>query len=96
MTKAIEDCKRSAQNGDTVSVHYVGKLTNGNQFDSSLDRGVPISFRLGSGQVIRGWEEGILGMCIGEKRSLHIPSSLGYGLRGIGPIPANSDLGMFS
>lgn len=90
----MEKCQYKAKNGDNVSVHYTGKLSNGKEFDSSFNRGVPIEFELGSGMVIPGWEQGILGMCIGEQRTLNIPAELGYGSRAIGPIPANSDLGM--
>lgn len=84
---------RGAQNGDTVFVHYTGTLENGTKFDSSLDRGKPFSFVLGSGQVIRGWEQGVLGMKVGEKRMLTIAPELAYGSRGIGSmIPPNSTL----
>ncbi|OVF04500.1 putative Tacrolimus-binding protein [Clavispora lusitaniae] len=88
----VSDCKVKAKNGNTVSVHYSGYLTDGTQFDSSYNRGSPISFTLGSGQVIQGWEQGIHNMCVGEKRKLTIPPSLGYGNRNVGPIPANSEL----
>lgn len=90
------DCVRKSQDGDSVSVHYRGALDNGYEFDSSFSRGVPIDFKLGAGQVIRGWEIGILDMCIGEKRTLVIPPEYGYGARGIGPIPANAVLRMFN
>lgn len=91
----MSDCKVKAKNGNTVSVHYLGYLTDGTQFDSSYNRGSPISFTLGSGQVIQGWEQGIHNMCVGEKRKLTIPPSLGYGNRNVGPIPANSELSMY-
>ena len=79
--------------GQTVSVHYTGWLENGTKFDSSLDRGRPFEFRLGGGQVIRGWDEGVAGMKAGEKRKLTIPSNLGYGSRGAGGlIPPNATL----
>src|SRR5262249_40199769 len=83
-----------AKAGQTVQVHYTGKLTNGQKFDSSYDRGKPIEFVLGKGQVIKGWEEGIAGMKKGEKRHLIIPPQLGYGDRGTpgGPIPPNATL----
>lgn len=83
---------REALSGNVVVVHYTGKLTNGKVFDSSLDRKQPFSFRLGGGQVILGWEKGILGMKEGGKRKLTIPPKYGYGGRAVGPIPANSTL----
>ncbi|MBA0549225.1 hypothetical protein Golob_020273, partial [Gossypium lobatum] len=68
-----------------------GKLTDGTVFDSSFERGDPIEFELGSGQVIKGWDQGLLGMCVGEKRKLKIPAKLGYGDHGSPPkIPGNS------
>ncbi|MCZ8342825.1 MAG: FKBP-type peptidyl-prolyl cis-trans isomerase [Leptospira sp.] len=92
----IQDTKqglgREAIRGNTVVVHYTGKLMNGKVFDSSVDRGEPFSFVLGQGQVIQGWERGILGMKEGGKRKLTIPPNLGYGTRPVGPIPANSTL----
>jgi len=81
-----------AKIGDTVSVDYVGTLTDGTQFDSSVDRGVPFEFKLGENSVIQGWEQGLLGMKVGGKRKLTIPPSLGYGERATGSIPANSTL----
>jgi FKBP-type peptidyl-prolyl cis-trans isomerase len=83
-----------ATKGKTVSVHYTGTLTNGTKFDSSLDRGRPIEFVLGSGQVIKGWDQGIDGMKVGGKRKLTIPPELAYGARGTpgGPIPPNATL----
>jgi FKBP-type peptidyl-prolyl cis-trans isomerase len=82
-----------AEKGKTVSVHYTGKLLNGNKFDSSVDRGQPFEFGLGAGQVIQGWDEGIALMSVGEKGILLIPSALGYGTRGAGSsIPPNSVL----
>lgn len=85
---------KEAKAGDTVSVHYTGWLTNGTKFDSSLDRGRPFSFLLGAGQVIQGWDKGVLGMKAGEKRKLTIPANLGYGEGGTpgGPIPPNATL----
>ena len=78
--------------GDTVSVHYVGTLTNGTKFDSSYDRGQTFAFRIGAGQVIAGWDQGIPGMKVGGKRRLTIPPSLAYGNEARGSIPANSTL----
>ena len=79
--------------GKNVSVHYTGWLTDGTKFDSSVDRGQPFQFPLGAGRVIRGWDEGVAGMKIGEKRRLTIPSHMGYGERGAGGvIPPNATL----
>lgn len=78
--------------GDKVSVHYTGWLENGTKFDSSLDRGEPLTFTLGAGQVIQGWDQGVLGMQIGEKRKLTISPEMAYGTRGVGPIPPNATL----
>ena len=81
-----------AEGGKRVSVHYTGWLTDGTKFDSSVDRNEPFMFELGSGQVIRGWDEGVKGMRVGGKRKLTIPSDLAYGPEGRGPIPANATL----
>ena len=81
-----------AQNGQMLTVHYTGTLQNGTKFDSSVDRGKPYQFRLGSGSVIKGWDEGLLGMKIGGKRKLTIPAALGYGARGTPNIPPNYTL----
>lgn len=81
-----------AQKGDTLTVHYVGRLPDGKVFDSSVDRGQPFTFILGSGQVIRGWDEGMVGMHVGGQRKLTIAPDYGYGAQGIGPIPPNSTL----
>lgn len=86
-------CSRKTQNGDHVSMHYRGTLhADGTQFDASYDRGQPLDFALGTGRVIKGWDQGLLDMCIGEKRRLTIAPELGYGDRSVGPIPANSVL----
>ena len=81
-----------AESGKQVSVHYTGWLTDNTKFDSSVDRGQPFDFVLGQGQVIRGWDEGVRGMRVHGKRRLTIPSDLGYGPRGQGPIPPNATL----
>lgn len=78
--------------GTMVKAHYTGKLLDGTKFDSSIDRGEPISFPVGSGRVIKGWDEAFLGMTKGEKRTLIIPSNLGYGPSGRGPIPPNATM----
>ena len=82
----------TAAAGDTVTVHYTGTLLNGTKFDSSYDRGQPYTFRLGAGQVIAGWDQGVPGMRVGGKRRLTIPPSLAYGNQAVGSIPANSTL----
>ncbi len=82
-----------AVTGKTVSVNYVGTLTDGTKFDSSYDRGQPFSFTLGAGQVIAGWDQGVAGMKVGGKRKLTIPPELGYGSSGAGDtIPSNATL----
>ncbi|KAL0286383.1 UNVERIFIED_CONTAM: Peptidyl-prolyl cis-trans isomerase FKBP15-2 [Sesamum angustifolium] len=88
-----QTCEVQAHKGDSVKVHYRGKLTDGTVFDSSFDRGIPFEFKLGSGQVIKGWDQGLLGMCLGEKRKLRIPPKLGYGEQGAPPtIPGGATL----
>jgi len=83
----------SPKTGDKVTVHYTGFLTNGTKFDSSVDRGQPFSFTIGLGQVIKGWDEGVMSMKVGGKRKLVIPPQLGYGSRGAGGvIPPNAEL----
>ena len=81
-----------AKAGDKVTVHYTGTLTDGTKFDSSLDRGAPFVFNLGAGEVIKGWDQGLVGMKIGERRKLYIPYALAYGDSGYGPIPAKANL----
>jgi len=84
---------RQAELGDTATVHYTGWLADGKKFDSSVDRKEPFSFRVGAGQVIKGWDEGVGTMKVGGKRKLIIPSQLGYGARGAGNvIPPNATL----
>lgn len=81
------------QSGQTVVVHYTGTLTNGTKFDSSVDRNQPFRFRLGIGQVIKGWDEGLSTMKVGGKRKLIIPAGLAYGPQAVGGvIPANATL----
>ena len=88
-----EGSGEGAKNGDKVSVHYVGTLTDGTKFDSSRDRGMAFEFPLGSGFVIQGWDKGVLGMKVGEVRKLTIPPALGYGPAGVpGAIPGNAIL----
>ena len=83
---------QEAQVGDTVSVHYEGTLSDGTKFDSSYDRGQPFEFTLGENYVIEGWEKGVVGMKVGEIRELKIPSLMGYGDSGNGPIPGKAGL----
>lgn len=81
-----------AKSGDDVIVHYVGTFEDGSSFDSSVERGTPFTFRLGAGMVIQGWDLGVAGMEVGEKRKLTIPFQLAYGEEGYGPIPAKATL----
>jgi FKBP-type peptidyl-prolyl cis-trans isomerase len=81
-----------AVSGDRVTVNYVGKFVDGKVFDSSLARNEPFQFVLGVGQVIKGWDDGIVGMRVGGKRILSIPPESGYGANDYGPIPGNSTL----
>ena len=83
----------AASAGKTVTVHYVGTLTSGTKFDSSRDRGAGFTFKLGAGQVIKGWDQGVAGMKVGQLRKLTISPDLAYGARGFPPvIPPNSTL----
>ena len=92
----VEDTKvgegEEVESGDTIVIHYKGTLTDGTKFDSSYDRGEPYETQIGVGQVIQGWDLGVVGMKIGGKRKLTIPPSLGYGEQGSGAIPPNSTL----
>lgn len=92
----IEDTKagtgKVVKSGDTVTIHYSGTLANGTKFDSSYDRGQPFTTKIGVGDVIKGWDEGVVGMKVGGKRKLTIPPELGYGSNDLGVIPPNSTL----
>lgn len=92
--KRAENCERQAQKGDSLHMHYRGSLKDGgSEFDNSYKRGQPLIFTLGTGQVIKGWDQGLLGICAGEKRKLIIPPHLAYGEAGSPPtIPPGSTL----
>ncbi|KAJ8281622.1 hypothetical protein COCON_G00041410 [Conger conger] len=91
--KRVDNCPMKSRKGDVLHMHYTGKLEDGTEFDSSIPRNQPFTFTLGTGQVIKGWDQGLLGMCEGEKRKLVIPSELGYGDRGAPPkIPGGATL----
>merc|ERR1719476_428101 len=95
ITKRIDeaDCIRKSKNGDKLSMHYSGYFLDGTSFDSSYNRGKPFAFTLGAGEVIKGWDQGLNDMCIGEQRKLTIPSDLAYGDAGIGDrIPGGATL----
>jgi len=87
-----EECQEKSKKGDLLTMQYVGTLPDGTQFDSSYDHTEPFSFQLGEGHVIPGWDQGMVDMCIGEKRKLRVPPHLGYGETGAGKIPPNSVL----
>lgn len=95
-TNTQENMEKISKKGDVLVMNYTGRLTNGTVFDSNVDPKFnhvePFKFVLGAGQVIAGWDEGLLGMKIGEKKTLTIPPEKGYGARAVGPIPANSTL----
>ena len=94
----VEGTGAMPQKGQTCMVHYTGWLNDGKgqrgkKFDSSVDRGEPLAIPIGIGRVIKGWDEGVISMKVGGKRTLYIPSALGYGTRGAGgDIPPNADL----
>jgi FKBP-type peptidyl-prolyl cis-trans isomerase len=97
MELVIEDLRpgtgAEAKPGSRVTVHYTGTLTDGSKFDSSRDRNEGFTFKLGAGQVIKGWDQGVAGMKVGQVRKLTIPPELAYGVRGFPPvIPPNSTL----
>ncbi|CAK1356068.1 Peptidyl-prolyl cis-trans isomerase fpr2 [Cercospora beticola] len=87
------ECTTKTKVGDKVEMHYRGTLaSDGSEFDASYNRNQPLSFTLGKGQVIKGWDEGLQDMCVGDKRKLTIQPEYGYGDRGIGPIPGGATL----
>ncbi|KAM0750719.1 hypothetical protein T439DRAFT_325772 [Meredithblackwellia eburnea MCA 4105] len=86
VTNLPAECTFKSQKGDKLSMHYDGKLADGTPFDSSRKRGQPFVFTVGAGQVIKGWDQGLLDMCPGEQRTLTIPPHLGYGSRGAGGV----------
>jgi FKBP-type peptidyl-prolyl cis-trans isomerase len=92
----IEDTKvgtgSAVKSGDTVSIHYLGTLEDGTKFDSSYDRNEPFETQIGVGQVIEGWDKGVVGMKVGGKRKLTIPYQMAYGENGYGPIPPKATL----
>ncbi len=92
----LEDLKvgegDEVHSGDYITIHYLGTLENGQKFDSSYDRGQPFKTRIGVGEVIAGWDMGVVGMKVGGKRKLTIPPELGYGNQSVGSIPAGSTL----
>jgi len=88
-----EECAETSKKGQLLTMHYVGTFPDGNQFDSSRDRNQPFTFQIGVGQVVKGWDQGLLDMCVGEKRKLIVPPVLGYGDQGAGEvIPPGSTL----
>ena len=83
---------QEVKSGDNISIHYLGTLEDGTKFDSSYDRNQPLEIQIGVGQVIQGWDQGVLGMKVGGKRKLIIPYQLAYGEDGYGPIPPKATL----
>ncbi|KAJ8320764.1 hypothetical protein KUTeg_002351 [Tegillarca granosa] len=93
VSKPEGECEKQSKRGDMLVMHYTGTLEDGKKFDSSKDHGEPFEFQLGVGQVIKGWDQGLLDMCVGEKRKLVIPPELGYGDQGAGEsIPGKATL----
>lgn len=93
VVRGSESCDRRSKKGDILSMHYTGTLLDGKEFDSSRGRGEPFRFQIGVGQVIKGWDQGLLDMCVGDKRKLTVPPGLGYGEHGAGDrIPPASTL----
>ncbi|KAL1432801.1 hypothetical protein MTO96_013003 [Rhipicephalus appendiculatus] len=93
VVKSSDSCSRKSKKGDILSMHYTGTLVDGKEFDSSRQRGEPFRFQIGLGQVIKGWDQGLLDMCVGDKRKLTVPPSLGYGDAGAGDrIPPGATL----
>ncbi|RVE53374.1 hypothetical protein evm_001944 [Chilo suppressalis] len=91
--KRPAECPIKSKKGDLLHMHYTGTLDDGTEFDSSIPRGNPLTFTLGSGQVIKGWDQGLIGMCEGEQRKLVIPPELAYGEAGAPPkIPKSATL----
>lgn len=88
----VEGTGAVAKSGDTITVNYIGVLPNGTVFDASQNHGQPFTFTLGGGQVIKGWDQGLVGMKVGGTRLVAIPPELAYGERAVGQIPANSSL----
>ncbi|PIR07165.1 MAG: peptidylprolyl isomerase [Candidatus Komeilibacteria bacterium CG11_big_fil_rev_8_21_14_0_20_36_20] len=83
---------QTVKSGDSITVDYTGTLEDGTKFDSSIDTGKPFTFTIGQGTVIQGWDQGLIGMKIGEERKLTIPSDMAYGANGSGLIPPNATL----
>eukprot|EP00656_Telonema_subtile_P023407 TRINITY_DN2482_c0_g1_i1.p2 TRINITY_DN2482_c0_g1~~TRINITY_DN2482_c0_g1_i1.p2 ORF type:complete len:137 (-),score=34.29 TRINITY_DN2482_c0_g1_i1:308-718(-) len=93
VTSSPGDAESYPKPGDTLTMHYCGSLADGTKFDSSRDRGQPFQFTIGVGQVIKGWDEGVMKMSLGERATLNITPDFGYGARGAGGvIPPNADL----
>lgn len=92
ITDLVVGTGKTCVKGALISTHYTGMLEDGSVFDSSLERGQPFQCVIGTGRVIKGWDQGMMGMQVGGKRKLMVPAHLGYGARQIGKIPANSNL----